>query len=186
MKRLLDFTLAAGSLVIFSPLLLLAGLAVKLTSPGPVLFHSERVGRNNKRFMMIKFRSMRIDTPQVATHLMTAPALYLTPIGGLLRRTSIDEIPQLINVVLGEMSLVGPRPALFNQDDLVAMRTERGIQALLPGVTGWAQVNGRDELPIELKVRFDEDYLRNKSVLFDLRILWLTLLKVFVREGISH
>ncbi len=186
MKRLVDLFLASAALAALSPLLLLAAMAVKLTSPGPVLFHSKRIGRNNSRFMMIKFRSMRTHAPQLATHLMTAPALYLTPIGGFLRRTSLDEIPQLMNVIRGEMSLVGPRPALFNQDDLVALRTQKGIHTLMPGLTGWAQVNGRDELPIPAKVQLDEYYLQNQSLLFDMKILLLTVLKVFRTEGVSH
>jgi len=186
MKRLLDLALAAVALAVFSPFLLLAALAVKLTSPGPVLFYSERIGRNNSRFMMIKFRSMRTHAPQVATHLMSSPARYLTPIGRILRRTSVDELPQLINVLRGEMSLVGPRPALFNQDDLVALRTQKGIQTLVPGLTGWAQVNGRDELPITAKVQLDEYYLKNQSLPLDVKILCLTVFKVFRTEGVSH
>jgi O-antigen biosynthesis protein WbqP len=186
MKRLIDIFLSAAALVLFSPVLLLTALAVRLTSPGPVLFCTERIGRDNRRFRMLKFRTMRTGTPQVATHLMADPAKFLTPIGGFLRRSSLDEIPQLVHVFLGEMSLVGPRPALFNQDDLVALRTERGVHTLLPGLTGWAQVNGRDELPIPVKVEYDAFYLHNRSVLFDLKILWLTVLKVFFREGVSH
>jgi len=186
MKRFLDFALAAASLVILAPLFLLVAAAVRLTSPGPALFHTERIGRNNTRFRMLKFRSMRTDTPQVATHLLKDPALFLTPIGGFLRKTSLDEIPQLLNVIRGEMSLVGPRPALFNQDDLVALRTEKGIHTLMPGVTGWAQVNGRDELPIPVKVQLDEYYLHNQSLLLDMKILWLTVVKVFRTEGVSH
>jgi len=186
MKRLIDVLLSAAALVMLLPAFLLVGLLVRLTSPGPALFRTVRVGRGNARFRMLKFRTMRIDTPQVATHLMTDPAKHLTPIGGVLRATSLDELPQLINVLRGEMSLVGPRPALFNQDDLVALRTEKGVQTLLPGVTGWAQVNGRDELPIFKKVGYDEFYLHNRSLCFDLKILCLTVLKVFVREGVSH
>lgn len=186
MKRFFDFTLAAVALIVLSPLFLLVAAAVRLTSPGPALFHTERIGRNNTRFRMLKFRSMRIDTPQVATHLMKAPSLFLTPIGGFLRKTSIDEIPQLLNVIFGEMSLVGPRPALFNQADLLAMRTEKGIHTLMPGVTGWAQVNGRDELPLPVKVQLDEYYLHNQSLFFDMEILWLTMVKVFRTEGVSH
>ena len=186
MKRLIDICLSAAALVMLSPILLLTALAVRLTSPGPALFRTERIGRDNRRFRMLKFRTMRTDTPQVATHLMADPAKFLTPIGGFLRTSSLDEIPQLVHVLRGEMSLVGPRPALFNQDDLVALRTERGVHTLLPGLTGWAQVNGRDELPIPVKVQYDEFYLHNRSVLFDLKILWLTVLKVFVREGVSH
>jgi len=186
MKRFLDVTLAVAALVALSPLFLLVATAVRLTSPGPALFHTERIGRDNRRFRMFKFRSMRTDTPQVATHLMKDPAIFLTPIGGFLRKTSIDEIPQLLNVLRGEMSLVGPRPALFNQDDLVALRTENGVHTLMPGVTGWAQVNGRDELPIPVKVQLDEYYLHNQSLLLDMKILWLTVVKVFRTEGVSH
>lgn len=186
MKRFLDLTLAAAALAVLAPLFLLVAVAVRLTSRGPALFHTERIGRNNTRFRMLKFRSMRTDTPQVATHLMKDPSLFLTPIGGFLRKTSIDEIPQLLNVIRGEMSLVGPRPALFNQDDLVALRTEKGIHTLMPGVTGWAQVNGRDELPIPVKVQLDEYYLHHRSLLLDMKILWLTVVKVFRTEGVSH
>jgi len=186
MKRFLDLTLAATALVALFPLILLVAAAVRLTSPGPALFRTERIGRNNTRFRMLKFRSMRTDTPQVATHLMKDPAAFLTPIGVFLRKTSIDEIPQLLNVLRGEMSLVGPRPALFNQDDLIALRTEKGIHTLMPGVTGWAQVNGRDELPIPVKVQLDEHYLHNQSILLDMQILWLTVVKVFRTEGVSH
>lgn len=186
MKRFLDFTMAAAALVVLAPLFMLVAIAVRLTSPGPALFHTERIGRNNTRFRMLKFRSMRTDTPQVATHLMKDPAHFLTPIGGFLRKTSIDEIPQLLNVIRGDMSLVGPRPALFNQDDLVALRTEKGVHTLMPGLTGWAQVNGRDELPIPVKVQLDEHYLHNQSLLLDMKILWLTVVKVFRTEGVSH
>ncbi len=186
MKRFLDFSLAAATLVVLAPLFLLVATAVRLTSPGPALFHTERIGRNNTRFRMLKFRSMRTDTPQVATHLMKDPALFLTPIGGVLRKTSIDEIPQLLNVLRGEMSLVGPRPALFNQDDLVSARTRAGVNSLLPGITGWAQVNGRDELSIAVKVDYDAFYLRHQSFLLDLKILGLTVIRVFWRDGVSH
>jgi len=164
----------------------LIAVVVKLTSKGPVLYWSNRVGRWNRIFRMPKFRSMRTDAPQVATHLFRDPGAYLTPIGGFLRRSSLDELPQLFSVLRGELSLVGPRPALFNQDDLIALRTESGVHGLLPGVTGWAQVNGRDELPIPEKVRLDCEYLRSRSFWFDLRILAMTVLKVVRREGVSH
>ncbi len=166
--------------------LLAVALAVKLTSPGPVLYWSDRVGRNNRIFRMPKFRSMRTGTPAVATHLLKDPDVWLTPIGAFLRKTSLDELPQLWSILAGDMSIVGPRPALFNQDDLVALRTERGVHELMPGLTGWAQVNGRDELPIPQKVALDAEYLRRRSFLFDLRILWLTVVKVLKRDGVSH
>jgi O-antigen biosynthesis protein WbqP len=186
MKRFLDVVLAVVALVPLALPGLLVALAVKLTSPGPVLHWSARVGRNNALFRMPKFRSMRIDTPQVATHLLERPEQWLTPIGSFLRRTSLDELPQLWNILSGEMSFVGPRPALFNQDDLVALRTERGVHTLVPGLTGWAQVNGRDELPIPAKVELDAYYLQHRSLLFDLRIMALTAWKVLGGHGVSH
>ncbi len=164
----------------------MVALAVKLTSPGPVLYWSDRVGRHNRIFRMPKFRSMRIGTPAVATHLLQDPDAWLTPIGAFLRKTSLDELPQLWSILAGDMSIVGPRPALFNQDDLIALRTERGVHELVPGLTGWAQVNGRDELPIPQKVELDVEYLRRRSFLFDLRIVWLTVIKVLRRDGVSH
>ena len=186
MKRLLDISLSlmilAGTVV---PMMVLA-LLVKLTSKGPVLYWSDRVGRNNVIFKMPKFRTMRTDTPAVATHLLDNPGCYLTPIGGFLRKISLDELPQLFSIVKGEMSFVGPRPALFNQADLIALRTARGIHILTPGLTGWAQVNGRDELPIPVKVDFDEYYLLHRSVLFDVKILMMTVLKVLRSEGVQH
>jgi O-antigen biosynthesis protein WbqP len=186
MKRLFDLVLAlAAAAFLALPILLLAVL-VRLTSPGPALYWSDRVGARNRIFRMPKFRTMRIGTPAVATHLLTNPAAWLTPIGGFLRRTSLDELPQLWSILKGDMSFVGPRPALFNQDDLVALRTERGVDRLVPGLTGWAQINGRDDLPIPVKVEFDAEYLRRQSFGFDLKILWLTALKVLRREGVSH
>ena len=164
----------------------LIALAVKLTSKGPVLYWSDRVGRWNRIFMMPKFRSMRIDAPQVATHLLSNPVDYLTPIGSFLRRTSLDELPQLFSILVGDLSFVGPRPALFNQEDLVGLRTERGIHVLVPGLTGWAQVNGRDELPIPVKVQFDYEYLQRRSFMFDLQIIGMTVVKVVRGEGIQH
>lgn len=161
-------------------------LAVRLTSPGPALYWSDRVGRNNKIFKMPKFRSMRVDTPAVATHLLPNPDQWLTPIGSFLRKSSLDELPQLWSILKGDMSFVGPRPALFNQDDLIALRTKMGTHELVPGLTGWAQVNGRDELPIPVKVQFDVEYLQRRSLLFDLKILWMTASKVFARDGVSH
>ncbi len=186
MKRLFDITLAAiAALLLFLPILLVA-LAVKLTSPGPVLYWSDRVGRRNRIFRMPKFRSMRLDTPAVATHLLANPGAYLTPIGSFLRKSSLDELPQLWSILKGDMSFVGPRPALFNQDDLVALRTECGVHELVPGLTGWAQVNGRDELPIPEKARLDAEYMRNRSFRMDMRILWLTFVKVLRRDGVAH
>lgn len=186
MKRLFDLTLAlfAGSVLVV-PVVLVA-LAVRLTSIGPALYWSDRVGRQNRIFKMPKFRSMRIDTPAVATHLLQNPEQWLTPIGSFLRKSSLDELPQLWSILKGDMSFVGPRPALFNQDDLIALRTEKGVHELVPGLTGWAQVNGRDELPTPHKVQLDVEYLQQQSLLFDLKILWLTVLKVLTRDGVSH
>ena len=186
MKRIFDLLVALGLMLILAPLFLLVVLAVRLTSNGPVLFRTQRVGKGNKLFTMYKFRTMRTDTPQVATHLLKEPDQFLTPIGKLLRRTSIDELPQLINVVRGEMSLVGPRPALFNQDDLIALRTAGGVHEMTPGVTGWAQVNGRDELPIPEKVKLDDWYLKNRSFWLDLKIVGMTVFKVIRKEGVVH
>ena len=186
MKRIFDLLAALGLILIFAPLFLLVVLAARLTSVGPVLFRTQRVGKGNKLFTMYKFRTMRIDTPQVATHLLKEPDQFLTPIGKLLRRTSLDELPQLINVLRGEMSLVGPRPALFNQDDLIALRTAGGVDALTPGITGWAQINGRDELPIPEKVKLDEWYLKNRSFWLDFKIVWMTIFKVIRKEGVVH
>jgi len=185
-KRLFDLLLAAVALpALIGPILVLV-ILVRLTSPGPVLYWSDRVGRWNRIFRMPKFRSMRVGTPAVATHLLDNPSAYLTPIGGFLRRSSLDELPQLWSILKGEMSFVGPRPALFNQDDLVAQRTSLGVDKLVPGLTGWAQVNGRDELPIPVKVAFDVEYLQNMSLLLDLRILALTVVKVVRRKNVSH
>jgi O-antigen biosynthesis protein WbqP len=161
-------------------------LAVSLTSSGPALYWSDRVGRHNRIFRMPKFRSMRIDTPALATHLLQNPDQWLTPIGPFLRKSSLDELPQLWSILKGDMSFVGPRPALFNQDDLIALRTEKGVHELVPGLTGWAQVNGRAELPILQKVALDAEYLQRQSLWFDLKILWMTALKVLARDGVSH
>jgi O-antigen biosynthesis protein WbqP len=186
MKRLFDLALAIpAALALLLPIALIA-LAVRLTSPGPALYWSDRVGRHNRLFKMPKFRSMRTDTPAVATHLLDNPARWLTPIGPFLRKSSLDELPQLWSILKGDMSFVGPRPALFNQDDLIALRTEAGVHELVPGLTGWAQINGRDELPIPQKVALDAEYLRRRSLGFDLRILWLTAVKVLRREGVQH
>ena len=186
MKRFFDLTLALLALVILMIPIVLVALLVKASSPGPALYWSDRVGRQNRLFRMPKFRSMRIGTPAVATHLLQDPDAWLTPIGAFLRKTSLDELPQLWSILVGDMSVVGPRPALFNQQDLIALRTERGVHELVPGLTGWAQVNGRDELPIPKKVELDVEYLRRRSFLFDLRILWLTVIKVLRRDGVSH
>jgi len=186
MKRIFDLLLCLlASLVLLIPIGVLA-LVVFLTSPGPALYWSDRVGRKNKIFRMPKFRSMRVDTPAVATHLLNDPNAYLTPIGSFLRKSSLDELPQLWSIWVGDMSFVGPRPALFNQDDLVALRTEHGVHELVPGLTGWAQINGRDELAIVDKVKLDAEYLKRQSFRFDLHILWMTLLKVLKRDGVSH
>ncbi len=183
--RLLDLFLGLiAGIIFFIPFWIIVVL-VKITSPGPAIHWSKRIGKNNQIFLMPKFRTMRIDTPQVATHLLDGKS-YLTPIGGFLRKSSLDEIPQLISVIKGDMSLVGPRPALFNQYDLMELRTKHGVHTLLPGVTGWAQINGRDELSIPEKVEFDADYLRRKSLGFDIKIIFLTALKVVLRKGISH
>jgi O-antigen biosynthesis protein WbqP len=185
-KRVFDVAVAlAAGLILLVPMALIA-LAVKLSSRGPALYWSDRVGRRNALFSMPKFRSMRIDTPALPTHLLSEGRAYLTPIGGFLRRSSLDELPQLWSVLAGDMSIVGPRPALFNQDDLVALRTEAGVHELRPGVTGWAQVNGRDDLSIPDKAALDAEYLRRVSLGFDLRIIWLTLVKVATGSGVSH
>ena len=186
MKRLFDLFLALiAALILALPVAALA-ILVRVTSPGPALYWSDRVGRCNRIFRMPKFRSMRIGTPAVATHLLKDPNSYLTPIGSFLRRSSLDELPQLWSILVGDMSFVGPRPALFNQDDLIALRTDQGVQELVPGLTGWAQINGRDELPILEKVKLDAEYLRRRSLWFDIRILWLTFVKVVRRDGVSH
>lgn len=185
-KRLFDFLLALISLAMLGIPILVTALLVRMTSPGPVLYWSDRVGRQNRIFRMPKFRSMRVDTPAVATHLLANPDAYLTPIGSFLRKSSFDELPQLWSILRGDMSFVGPRPALFNQNDLIGLRTDMGVNELLPGLTGWAQVNGRDALLIPEKVRFDVEYLQRRSLLFDLRILWLTFVRVLRRDGVSH
>lgn len=185
-KRIFDIAMAGILLCLLSVPILIIGLAVKLASEGPVLYWSDRVGIDNKIFRMPKFRTMNIDTPAVATHLMSNPDVYLTPIGSFLRKFSLDELPQLYSVLKGDISFVGPRPALYNQDDLVALRTQKGIHKIIPGITGWAQVNGRDILPIPVKVDFDEYYLKNRSCLFDMRIIALTLKKVIESEGVTH
>lgn len=186
MKRFFDFFLALFVLAALILPISLVAILVKLTSIGPAFYWSDRVGRDNKIFKMPKFRTMRIDTPTVATHLLQDPAQYLTPIGGFLRKSSLDELPQLWSIIKGDMSFVGPRPALFNQDDLIALRTQYGVHKLLPGLTGWAQVNGRDELRISDKVQLDVEYLQRQSLWFDIKIIILTFVKVLRREGIQH
>jgi len=186
MKRLFDFILALiASAILLVPIVLVA-IAVRLTSKGPALYWSDRVGKDNQIFKMPKFRSMKVDTPAVATHLLEDPKSVLTPIGDFLRKSSLDELPQLWCILKGDMSFVGPRPALFNQDDLVALRTEKGVHQLVPGLTGWAQVNGRDELPIPQKVDLDVEYMHKQSFFFDIYILWLTFIKVIRKDGVSH
>ncbi|HSI22298.1 MAG TPA: sugar transferase [Methylophilaceae bacterium] len=185
-KRITDLTLClACSLLLILPILALT-ILIRLTSKGPAFYWSDRVGKENIIFRMPKFRSMRIDTPVVATHLLTSPEAYLTPIGSFLRKSSLDELPQLWNIFKGDMSFVGPRPALFNQDDLIELRTRAGVHRLVPGLTGWAQINGRDELSIAEKVRLDKEYLERQSLALDIWILWLTARKVFKAHGISH
>lgn len=186
MKKLFDFALAILALFFLIVPITLVGLAVKLTSQGPVVYWSNRVGRHNTIFKMPKFRTMRVNTPAVATHLLDNPEQYLTPIGSFLRKSSLDELPQLWSILAGDMSFVGPRPALYNQADLIALRTQYGVDKILPGLTGWAQVNGRDELPIPDKVQLDAEYLKRQSFWFDCKILILTFLKVVKRDGVTH
>jgi len=186
LTKIIDLSLSFLLTVSLSPILLAVAILIRSTSKGPSLYWSDRVGKNNKIFKMPKFRSMLIDTPAVATHLLDNPDAYLSPIGGFLRSTSLDELPQLFSVLRGDMSFVGPRPALYNQDDLISLRTEKGVDKLLPGITGWAQVNGRDELSIPDKVALDVEYLNRQSFWFDVKILWMTFLKVVKRDGVSH
>jgi O-antigen biosynthesis protein WbqP len=186
MKRVFDLLLAVLAALVLAVPVLLVALAVRLTSPGPALYWSDRVGRHNKLFKMPKFRSMRVGTPAVATHLLADPKSHLTPIGSFLRKSSLDELPQMWSILVGDMSFVGPRPALFNQRDLIELRTQLGVHELVPGLTGWAQINGRDELPIPVKVKLDAAYLQRQSLAFDIRILWLTFVKVIRRDGVTH
>jgi len=186
MKRVFDLFFGVILLLSLVIIMLFIAIAIRRTSKGSVLYWSDRVGKNNKIFKMPKFRSMLTDTPAVATHLLDNPDAYLSPIGGFLRSTSLDELPQLFSVLKGDMSFVGPRPALYNQDDLIALRTERDVNKLLPGITGWAQVNGRDELSIPDKVALDVEYMSRQSFWFDMNILWMTFLKVIKRDGVSH
>jgi O-antigen biosynthesis protein WbqP len=186
MKRFCDFILAAFALILLGLPWILVACVVKLTSRGPILYWSDRVGRGNHIFKMPKFRSMRIGTPEVATHMLTDPDSYLTPVGSFLRKSSLDELPQLWSIIKGDMSFVGPRPALFNQHDLIALRTQYGIDKLIPGLTGWAQINGRDELPVPQKVNLDKEYLERQSFLFDMKIIFMTAVKVIQRDNVIH
>ena len=186
MKRIFDLILAAILIIVLSVPMLFIIFVIRLTSKGPALYWSERIGYDNSTFKMPKFRSMRIDTPQVATHLVSNPEKFLSPIGGFLRQTSLDELPQLLSILKGDMSFVGPRPALYNQEDLINLRSGHGLHKLLPGLTGWAQVNGRDDLSIPEKVMLEVEYMHKKSFWFDLKILWFTFLKVINGKGVSH
>ncbi len=186
MKRLFDLSLALLSLFILALPLTVLAILVRITSTGPALYWSNRIGYQNRVFRMPKFRSMRVETPELATHLLQKPDAYITPLGSFLRKTSLDELPQLWSIVVGDMSFVGPRPALFNQLDLIRMRTNHGVHQLIPGLTGWAQVNGRDDLPIDEKVVLDVEYLRRRAFFFDCYIIWKTVIKVVQRDGVSH
>ena len=186
MKRLFDFVMSLIGIVVLSPIILIVSLAVKFTSPGPILFKQRRIGKNNVEFEIYKFRTMRIDTPNVPTHLLKNPEQWITPVGKFLRKASLDELPQLFNILKGEMSIVGPRPALYNQIDLKEMRTEAGVHKLVPGLTGWAQINGRDEIPLSLKVKLDKEYLEKKNFFFDIKIIFMTVLSVLKSEGIQE
>jgi O-antigen biosynthesis protein WbqP len=186
MKRLIDLILTLVATVLLLLPVLIVAVLIKLTSKGPILYWSDRVGKNNTIFKMPKFRSMKVDTPEVATHLLADPKSVLTPVGDFLRKSSLDELPQVWCIFKGDMSFVGPRPALFNQDDLITLRTEKGIHSLVPGLTGWAQINGRDELPIPQKVALDVEYLHHQSLWLDIKIIWLTFIKVIKKDGVSH
>ena len=185
-KRFFDFFLALVLALIFLPIFILLVTLIKLGSNGPVLYWSARIGCHGSLFLMPKFRTMLISTPEIASHLLVNPDQYLTPFGGFLRRSSLDELPQLWSILIGDMSFVGPRPALFNQLDLIELRKSYGVDILKPGLTGWAQVNGRDEVGISQKVKFDQEYLQRRSLRFDLKILWITIIKVICRDGVSH
>lgn len=186
MKRVFDFIISLIGVIVLSPIILIVALSVKFTSPGPMLFKQRRIGKNNVEFEIYKFRTMRIDTPNVPTHLLENPEQWITPVGKFLRKTSLDELPQLFNILKGEMSIVGPRPALYNQIDLKEMRTEAGVHKLVPGLTGWAQINGRDEIPLSLKVKLDKEYLMKKSFFFDIKIIFMTVLSVIKSEGVQE
>lgn len=186
MKRVFDFIISLIGVIVLSPIILIVALAVKFTSPGPMLFKQRRIGKNNVEFEIYKFRTMRIDTPNVPTHLLKNPEQWITPVGKFLRKASLDELPQLFNILKGEMSIVGPRPALYNQIDLKEMRTEAGVHKLVPGLTGWAQINGRDEIPLSLKVKLDKEYLEKKNFFFDIKIIFMTVLSVLKSEGVQE
>ena len=186
MKRFVDLTLIFATMLLLALPIIMVSVLVKLTSKGPILYWSDRVGKDNVIFKMPKFRSMKINTPAVATHLLSDPKSVLTPVGDFLRKSSLDELPQLWSIFKGHMSFVGPRPALFNQDDLIDLRTSKGVHKLVPGLTGWAQINGRDELPIPKKVALDVEYLRHQSLWIDFKIMWLTFIKVIKKDGVSH
>lgn len=186
MKRTFDLISSLIGFIFFLPLFLIISLIIKLSSPGPILFKQRRIGKDNEEFYILKFRTMRIDTPNVATHLLENPDKYITKIGKVLRKTSLDELPQLINIIRGEMSVVGPRPALYNQLNLKEMRTKKGIHKLVPGLTGWAQINGRDEIPLNEKVELDKYYLDNKTFLFDIKIIFMTVISVLKSDGIQE
>ncbi|ELC8354183.1 sugar transferase [Clostridium perfringens] len=186
MKRIFDFTMSLIAIIVFSPLIIIISLLVKLTSNGPVFFKQRRIGKDNEEFYILKFRTMKVDTPNVATHLLKDPSVFITPVGKFLRKTSLDELPQLINILKGEMSIVGPRPSLYNQYDLKEMRTEVGVHKLVPGLTGWAQINGRDEIPLEEKVDLDKEYMNMQSLWMDIKIIFMTIFKVAKSEGVSE
>ncbi|HAT4221774.1 sugar transferase [Clostridium perfringens] len=186
MKRVFDFSMSLIAIIVFSPIIIIISLLVKLTSKGPIFFKQRRIGKNNEEFNILKFRTMRVDTPNVATHLLKDPSVFITPLGKFLRKTSLDELPQLINILKGEMSIVGPRPALYNQYDLRDMRTEVGVHKLVPGLTGWAQINGRDEIPLEEKVVLDKEYMNMQSFWMDIKIIFMTVFKVARSEGVSE
>lgn len=186
MKRIFDFVFSLMAFIVFSPIILIICLIIKVTSPGPVLFKQRRIGKDNKEFNILKFRTMRIDTPNVATHLLENPDHWITPIGKFLRKTSLDELPQLINIIKGDMSIVGPRPALYNQYDLKEMRTKANVHKLIPGLTGWAQINGRDEISLEDKVKLDKEYLDRKNISFDIKIIFMTILSVLKSDGVQE
>lgn len=186
MKRIFDFLMSLIAIIVLSPVILITALAVKFTSPGPMLFKQRRIGKDNVEFEIYKFRTMRIDTPNVPTHLLENPDQWITPVGKFLRKTSLDELPQLFNILKGEMSIVGPRPALYNQLDLKEMRTKVGVHKLVPGLTGWAQINGRDEIPLSLKVSLDKEYLDRKSFFFDIKVIIMTVLSVIKSDGVQE
>ncbi len=186
MKRVFDFLMSLIAIMFFSPIILIISLLVKLTSKGPVFFKQRRIGKNNEEFNIFKFRTMRVDTPDVATHLLKNPSVFITPFGKFVRKKSLDELPQLINILKGEMSIVGPRPALYNQYDLIDMRTEIGVHKLVPGLTGWAQINGRDKILLEEKVALDKEYMNMQSFWVDIKIIFMTVFKVAKSEGVSE